>query len=311
MMQDNALQFSIARPQDAHAWVQLSYPGANLLPPDVLTNEISQFNTTQGDSAAVERFICRLGEAPIARFELHRLDSMVELHEFKIGEGYLASQGQAILHGIIGIARSLGTILTIDFYSPAYSGIILAAGFKQNIRTRMMKSLTNYMAQPVRLPAGITLRHPIFDDEGAVAEMVYHNYKGTADEEMVSSSPAQAAAIIRAMFHNDYNLLDPTGSYLAVDKSGRLIGDVILGDASRSLTELQGWIMDISIAQEYRGQGLGKALITSAINAAKAHGYPRIGLIVTIGNNIAQSLYRSLGFEDYGEVMYEAILKLK
>ena len=115
---------------------------------------------------------------------------------------------------------------------------------------------------------------------------------------MVSSSRAQAAAIIRAMFHNDYNLLDPNGSYLTVDTSGNLVGDVILGDASRSPDDRQAWVMDISIAPEYRGKGVGNALLLSTLNSARERGYPRIGLIVTIGNSNAQSLYRALGFRE-------------
>jgi ribosomal protein S18 acetylase RimI-like enzyme len=112
------------------------------------------------------------------------------------------------------------------------------------------------------------------------------------------------------LFHNDYNLLDPSGSYLAVDGANKLVGDVLLGDAGRDPGEHIAWVMDISVAAAYRGKGLGKALLVSAINAAKGRAYPHIGLIVTTGNDTAHSLYRSLGFEDYGEVMHEAVLKL-
>jgi ribosomal protein S18 acetylase RimI-like enzyme len=302
-------QIQIARPEDAQAWVQLAYPGSNTPSPEALNAEIRAFNVPPPD-VDESRFIVWLDGKPIARASFHQLENVVELRDFAIVEDYIADYGTAILQSIAQVARPRGNILTVDFYPPIYSRSFLGAGFKQNARTRMIKSLAEYTSQPVKLPDGVTLRHPIFDDEAAVANLVYKNYIGTADEEMVSSSRAQAAVIIRATFHNDYNLLDPNGSYLAVDTSGNLVGDVILGDASRSPDDRQAWIMDISIPPAYRGKGLGKALLLSAINAAKERDYPRIGLIVTISNSRAQSLYRSFGFEEFGDVMYEAVLRL-
>lgn len=256
------------------------------------------------------RFTVWLDNIPIARGAFNQLDTVLELRDFTIADGYIAEYGTSILQAVVELARPRANILTIEFFPPAYSRSFLGAGFRQNTRTRMMKSLANYTPQPIKLPDGIKLRHPIFDDEPAISELAYNNYLGTSEEQMVSGSRAQAAAIIRAMFHNDYNLLNPAGSYLALDPSGNLIADVILGDASNDPTDRIAWIMDISIAQAHRGKGLGKALLLSAINAAHAHGYPRIGLIVTIGNTAAQSLYHSLGFEDYGDIMYEAVLRL-
>jgi ribosomal protein S18 acetylase RimI-like enzyme len=303
-------QIQVARPEDAQTWVQLAYPGDNAPSPDALDAEIKAFNAPPPDIDE-SRFIIWLDDKPVARASFNQLENVVELRDFMIADGYIADYGAAILQSIADVARTRGNLLTIEFYPPTYSRSFIGAGFKENTRTRMIKSLADYTPQPIELPDDITLRHPIFNDEAAVAEMVYNNYKGTADEEMVSSSRAQAAAIIRAMLHNDYNLLDPNGTYLAIDKSGSLVGDVILGDASSSPSDRQAWIMDVSIAQAFRGKGLGKALLLSAINAAKADDYPRIGLIVTIGSSNAQSLYRSLGFEDYGDIMHEAMMKLR
>jgi GNAT superfamily N-acetyltransferase len=304
-----APQILVARPQDAQVWAQLAFPAGTPSSPDVLNAEAKAFNAPPPDIDE-SRFIVWLDDNAIARASFNQLENVIELRDFMIADGYIGEYGTAILQGIVGLARPRGNMLTIDFYPPAYSRSFLGAGFKQNTRTRMMKSLAGYTPQTIKLPDCVTLRHPVFSDESAVAAMIYNNYIGTSDEEMVSSSRAQAAAIIHAMFHNDYNLLDPGGSYLAIDRSGSMVGDVILGDASRDPGDHQAWIMDISVAPAYRGKGLGKALILSAINAAKADDYPRIGLIVTIGNNSAQSLYRTLGFEEYGDTLYEAALKL-
>lgn len=305
-----APQILLARPQDAQVWAQFAFPSGNPPSSDVLNAEAKAFNAPPPDIDE-SRFIVWLDDKAIARASFNQLENVVELRDLTIADGYIAEYGTDILRSIVGLARPRGNMLTIDFYPPAYSRSFLGAGFKQNTRTRMLKSLADYTPKTIKLPDGITLRRPVFSDEAAVAAMVYNNYKGTSDEEMVSSSRAQAAAIIRAMFHNDYNLLDPGGSYLATDHSGNLVGDVILGDASRDPGDRQTWIMDISVAPAYRRKGLGKALILSAMNAAKGGDYPRIGLIVTVGNKSAQSLYGSLGFEAYGDTLYEASLKLE
>ena len=69
-------------------------------------------------------------------------------------------------------------------------------------------------------------------------------------------------------------------------------------------------MLDISVAPEWRGKGLGRALLKSSLNAACASGFERAGLIVTIGNDDARALYSSLGFQEHGELMFEGVLRL-
>ncbi len=300
----------VARPEDARTWVQLGYPGNSAPSSEALERAVAAFSAPPPD-VDENRFIAWLDGKAIARASFSRLDNVIELGDFAITDGYITDYGIDILMNIAEVARPRGNLLTVDFYLPAYSRSFLGAGFKQNTRTRMMKSLAGHTTQPINVPDGVTIRHPIHSDEPALADMVYFNYIGTPDDEMVSGSRAQAAAIIHAMLHNDYNLLLPNGSCLAEDDTGKLVGDVILGDASGDRNDPIAWIMDISVAPTQRGKGLGKALLLSAINSAHAQGYPRIGLIVTIGNTPAQSLYRSLGFKEYGSLMYEAALRLE
>jgi ribosomal protein S18 acetylase RimI-like enzyme len=289
--------------------VQLGYPGDSAPSSEALERAVAAFNASP-PAVDESRFIVWLDGKAIARASLSPLDNVIELVDFTIADGYITEYGTDILLNIAEAARRGGNLLTVDFYPPAYSRSFLGAGFKQNTRTRMMKSLAGHTAQPITVPDGFILRHPIHSDEPALAEMAYFNYMGTPDEEMVSGSRAQAAATIHAMLHNDYNLLLPNGTYLAEDAEGKLVGDAILGDASGDRNDPIAWIMDLSIAPTQRGKGLGKSLLLSAINSAHAQGYPRIGLIVTIGNTTAQALYRSLGFEEYGSLMYEASLRL-
>ena len=52
--------------------------------------------------------------------------------------------------------------------------------------------------------------------------------------------------------------------------------------------------------KEYWGLGLGKALTKACIQCAKNAGYDQLELNVVADNDRALSLYRSLGFEEFG-----------
>lgn len=56
----------------------------------------------------------------------------------------------------------------------------------------------------------------------------------------------------------------------------------------------------ISILKEYWSLGLGKALAAACIQCAKEAGYDQLELNVVADNGRALSLYRRLGFEEFG-----------
>lgn len=56
----------------------------------------------------------------------------------------------------------------------------------------------------------------------------------------------------------------------------------------------------ISIAKDYWGLGLGKALTSACIQCAKEAGYVQLELDVVAENERALALYKSFGFTEYG-----------
>ena len=56
----------------------------------------------------------------------------------------------------------------------------------------------------------------------------------------------------------------------------------------------------ISVAKEYWGLGLGKALTNACIQCARDAGYHQLELNAVAENERALSLYRSMGFEEFG-----------
>ena len=58
--------------------------------------------------------------------------------------------------------------------------------------------------------------------------------------------------------------------------------------------------LGISLLKEYWGLGLGKALVKACVQCAREAGYDQLELNVVAENDRALSLYRSLGFEEFG-----------
>jgi ribosomal protein S18 acetylase RimI-like enzyme len=63
----------------------------------------------------------------------------------------------------------------------------------------------------------------------------------------------------------------------------------------------KGLIWGMYVAKEFRGQGLAKALMQSAIERASGiAGLEQLHLAVSTHNTVARNLYLSLGFSSYG-----------
>lgn len=308
-MTTSPLTTRIARPQDAEAWLSLCYMAQDQLPPADLSDQITLFLSSP-PAVAENRFLCWLSDEPIACWTLSALDNVIELRDFFIVNSFLPLYGVQVLEQVIMLVKHYGTVLTTETYPAVYSPFFLRASFKQNTRTMMVRSLRTYQIQIARLPEGVRLRHPRLDDEDTVVEMVYKNYAGSVDQDMVSSSKAQAAAMIHSIFGEEYCGFDLESSFLAEDEQQHLIGDIFLGDMSTPDAEQLIQIVDISVSPQWRGKGLGRALLLNGLNAARTKRYATIRLMVTLGNDRAIALYRSCGFQRYGDLMYEASLQL-
>ena len=70
-------------------------------------------------------------------------------------------------------------------------------------------------------------------------------------------------------------------------------------------TEAGEYYLDsIGVLPEYRGKGVGRALIKAFCHMAYAKGHQRVGLIVDRENPMAERLYTSLGFERVGTRLF-------
>jgi ribosomal-protein-alanine N-acetyltransferase len=82
---------------------------------------------------------------------------------------------------------------------------------------------------------------------------------------------------------------------VAVASDGRVAGYLC---PSQVLDE--GEILDVAVRDDFRGQGIGRLLVTEALRLFREQGAQRVWLEVRTSNQAAISLYRALGFRQTG-----------
>ncbi|MGB3414080.1 MAG: tRNA (adenosine(37)-N6)-threonylcarbamoyltransferase complex transferase subunit TsaD, partial [Microbacteriaceae bacterium] len=91
-------------------------------------------------------------------------------------------------------------------------------------------------------------------------------------------------------------LTNPWGKYLVAYADGQ--NDIVLGYLGLYLPDSeQADVQTIALAEDARGQGLGRYLMQTGMEIARQHGAREILLEVRADNPVAEGLYRSLGFE--------------
>jgi RimJ/RimL family protein N-acetyltransferase len=84
------------------------------------------------------------------------------------------------------------------------------------------------------------------------------------------------------------------GTLVAVD------GDEILGSVHVQPSRHGFGELGMAVTQEWRGQGVGSALLAAAIDWARENGLHKLSLVVFAHNAAAISLYRKFGFVEEG-----------
>jgi ribosomal protein S18 acetylase RimI-like enzyme len=147
-----------------------------------------------------------------------------------------------------------------------------------------------------RDPTAFTLRILSEADE----EFSFTVYASTriAEMELVNWPDEQKNAFLRMQFnaqHQHYRLHYPQALWQVIEVAGQAAGRLVSDDADARLFLL----MDIALLPEYRGRGIGTAILRSLLQAA-GRACKTVSLHVE-PNNPALRLYQRLGFEIYAQ----------
>jgi len=102
----------------------------------------------------------------------------------------------------------------------------------------------------------------------------------------------------------------PPGHHLfAVEEveSGERVGSLWIAERSSDFEGTAAFVYSIEIDETFRGRGYGKQAMLLAEDEVRARGLSHIALNVFGGNEIARSLYRSLGYTETAVFMRKAV----
>lgn len=105
---------------------------------------------------------------------------------------------------------------------------------------------------------------------------------------------------VLGMIEND------NAQYVALD-DGKVVGWIDISPSRRVISPHVGGL-GMGILDGYRGQGIGKRLMTAALEKAKSRGIKRVELEVFAHNTAAIALYKRMGFVEEGRCKNAALL---
>jgi aminoglycoside 6'-N-acetyltransferase len=157
------------------------------------------------------------------------------------------------------------------------------------------------------VPAALSIRPATPDDEPAMIELEHASAVHHAAIDPVRWRLPDSDAI--AAYRRKRRLADPGGVALVAVVEGRVVGMVELlprggvQDAGAARTATRSVDIGLSVAEDWRGRGVGTALMDAAETWARGHGASRMILDLAAANSGAKRLYRRLGYEVHGLLM--------
>lgn len=91
-------------------------------------------------------------------------------------------------------------------------------------------------------------------------------------------------------------LLEKGSYYLIATHNDKLMGWILIGASKDQFTDkMNGFIYELFVIEEFRGNGISKQLMRAAIDYLRQDGYSEIRLSAFAGNQ-AIKLYKKMGF---------------
>jgi ribosomal protein S18 acetylase RimI-like enzyme len=178
------------------------------------------------------------------------------------------------------------------------SQVFSTAGFSIHERLFMRRDLLAHVPPaPAAIYRDLELRPWREDDFNAAARLISSAYSGHLDS-YINDQYRSAAGSLRFL-HNIVRFpgcgyFNAASSRVLVHRATREFAGLVLCSRVR---EDVAHITQVCVAQEVRGQGLGRLLIDECAFSLRAEGFRALTLTVTAENESAVSLYRRAGFQ--------------
>jgi GNAT superfamily N-acetyltransferase len=175
-----------------------------------------------------------------------------------------------------------------DRYEPAFASL----GFRRVFaRMRMQAPAKRGASVP-----GVKLQPPEEGEVLGLTKFLMDVYDGHLEQQygMHVGSEDEWRGYVGGLFKGDSGRYMPDVSYVALE-GDRIVGAVLV-------THWMGspLVAELGVAKDRRGKGIGRALVEATMHRLALLEEPHLSLYVTVGNDPAVSLYRSLGFVQVG-----------
>jgi len=192
----------------------------------------------------------------------------------------------------VDLLRAGGATAIGAHFEDRYEPTFLSLGFRRVFARMRMEAPTR--KTPLR--EGLKLQPPEEDEVLGLTKFLIDVYDGHVEQQygMHVGPEEEWRGYVGGLFKGDSGRFMPDASYVALE-GDRIVGAILV-------THWMGTplVAELGVAKDHRGRGVGRALLETAMGRLASRDEPRLGLYVTLGNDSAIALYRSLGFVQVG-----------
>lgn len=91
---------------------------------------------------------------------------------------------------------------------------------------------------------------------------------------------------------------NPTTNFIA-QVENKLVGVILCGHDGR-----RGYIYHTAVKNDYRGKGIGRALVDAVLNALKEEKINKVALVAFVSNGLGNNFWQSIGFDKRDDLVY-------
>ena len=214
-----------------------------------------------------------------------------EISGFSIDPSF-APETATVLLKAVDLLRAGGATAIVAHFEDRYEPAFASLGFRRVFARMRMEAPTRKVAPP----KGLTLQPPEEDEVLGLTKFFVDAYEGHIEQQygMHTGSDDEWRGYVGGLFKGDSGQYLPDASYVALE-GDRIVGAILV-------THWMGMplVAELAVAKDRRGRGIGRALLEAAMGRLAGRDEPSVALYVTVGNDPATNLYRSIGFTQVG-----------
>ncbi len=214
-----------------------------------------------------------------------------EISGFSMDPTYRDEATAALLRSM-DLLRAGGATTIIAHFEDLYESAFDSLGFRRVFARMRMEASTKRTA----VPADMKLQPPEEDEVLGLTKFLMDVYDGHMEQQYgIHTGPEEEwRGYVAGLFKGDSGQFMPDASYVALE------GDRIVGAILITHWMDMPLVAELGVAKDRRGRGFGRALIEAAMGRLEGRDEPRLALYVTVGNDPAIGLYRSMDFGQVG-----------